>query len=498
MKTLVIQLEGYDDVISIKDKMAWQSCRRVLLVWPKRGKILANELELVLLQRAAKANGADLALVSHHPVIMEWALEKEIPLFASINAAERSAWKSVPSTITEKRFPRGVAAIKAKKLAVPTFLHNDKVKSWWRMVAMAASLAALLALFLVIFPLAEITYYPQVAMQETEMEFSASEEQTAINPAGGIPAFPVFIETSAELSCPSSGITTVATSKAQGIVSLTNLSEQELVLPEGSFLVTNEEEPGFFVLKRAVTLPAGIGETLQADAEALLAGEKGNIDAERIVSIAGEAGSQVQVTNEAAFTGGTSTQVPTPNGKDYEILKEQLLTQLAEQAQKNLIAEDNKGVQLIQGSVQLEEILLEEQLGEIGQPFDEATLRITARFKGLSFKQSDLETVAKIILDADITQGYVPLGDSLEVSPVDQVLLDQSGRATWKASVSRRVIPGTDFEQAAVLLSGKSMARAKTIFAGLFEQTQSASFKNLLPWMPFLSTRIKFINGALP
>ena len=498
MKTLVIQLEGYDDVISIKDKMTWQPCRRVLLVWPKRGKILTNELELVLLQRAAKANGAELALVSHHPVIMEWALEKEIPLFASINAAERSAWKSVPSIVTERRFPRGVAAIKAKKPAEFSSALTEKVKSWWRVVAMAASLAALLALFLVIFPSAEITFYPQIALQENEMEFSASEKQTAINPAGGIPALPVFIETSAELSRPSSGITTVATTKAKGIVTLTNLSEQQLVLPEGSFLVTNEEDPGFFILTRSVTLPAGIGETLQADAEALLAGEKGNIEAERIVSLAGEAGSQVQVTNEAPFTGGTSTQVPAPDERDYKILKEQLLTQLADQAQKNLIAEDEKGVQLIQGSVQLEEILLEEQLGEIGQPFDEATLRISARFKGLSYRQSDLETVARIILDADITQGYVALDESLEVSPVDPVLLDQTGRATWKASVSRRVIPDTDFEQAAVLLSGKSMASAKTIFAGLFEQTQPASFKNLLPWMPFLSMRIKFINGALP
>lgn len=498
MKTLVIQLEGFDDVISIKDKMAWQSCQRVLLVWPKRGRILSNELDLVLLQRNAQANGAELALVTHHPVIMDWALEKEIPLFASINAAERSAWKSVPSTITEKRFPRGIQAFEAKKAALPSVFLFDKVKPWWRMVAMAVSLAALLALFLVIFPSAEITFYPQVAIQENEMEFSASEKQTAINPAGGIPAFPVYIETSAELSRPSSGIATVAATKAQGIVTLTNLSGKELILPEGSFLITNDKEPGFFVLTRSATLPAGIGETIQADAQALLAGEIGNIEAESIVSLAGEAGAQVRVINEAPFSGGTSTQVPAPDEKDYQILKEQLLDQLATQAQKNLTVEQDEGLQLIQGSLQLEDILLEEKVGEIGQPSDKATMRITAKFKGLSFRQSDLVTVATIILDADITEGYMPLSEALELRTVGQVNLDRTGRATWKASVSRRVMPVIDFEQAAVLLSGKSIAKAKAYFAGLIPQTQPAKFKSLLPFMPFLPMRIEFINGALP
>jgi hypothetical protein len=334
MKTLVIQLEGFDDVISIKDKMAWQSCQRVLLVWPKRGRILSNELDLVLLQRNAQANGAELALVTHHPVIMDWALEKEIPLFASINAAERSAWNPSHPPLQKNVFLAVYRHLKLKKLHSHLFFFLIKSSRGGVMVAMAVSLAALLALFLVIFPSAEITFYPQVAIQENEMEFSASEKQTAINPAGGIPAFPVYIETSAELSRPSSGFATVAATKAQGIVTLTNLSGKELILPEGSFLITNDKEPGFFVLTRSATLPAGIGETIQADAQALLAGEIGNIEAESIVSLAGEAGAQVRVINEAPFSGGTSTQVPAPDEKDYQILKEQLLDQLATQAQK--------------------------------------------------------------------------------------------------------------------------------------------------------------------
>jgi hypothetical protein len=145
----------------------------------------------------------------------------------------------------------------------------------------------------------------------------------------------------------------------------------------------------------------------------------------------------------------------------------------------------------------LEDILLEEKVGEIGQPSDKATMRITAKFKGLSFRQSDLETVATIILDADITEGYMPLSEALELRTVGQVNLDRTGRATWKASVSRRVMPVIDFEQAAVLLSGKSIEKPKHILR-VIPQTQPAKFKSLLPWMPFLPMRVEFINGALP
>jgi len=51
VKTQIIQLEEHDDTISVKDKMDWSQTPRVLLVWPERGKVFRNRIDLVLLDR---------------------------------------------------------------------------------------------------------------------------------------------------------------------------------------------------------------------------------------------------------------------------------------------------------------------------------------------------------------------------------------------------------------------------------------------------------------
>lgn len=40
MKTHVVQLERDDDVVSARDKMLWSKAPRILVVWPRRGRVL--------------------------------------------------------------------------------------------------------------------------------------------------------------------------------------------------------------------------------------------------------------------------------------------------------------------------------------------------------------------------------------------------------------------------------------------------------------------------
>ena len=64
MKTQVIQLDVHDDVTSIRDKMSWAKTSRILLVYPRRSRILKRTLDLRLLQRHALLLGAQLAIVA--------------------------------------------------------------------------------------------------------------------------------------------------------------------------------------------------------------------------------------------------------------------------------------------------------------------------------------------------------------------------------------------------------------------------------------------------
>jgi len=496
MKTHVIQLETHDDVISIKDKMTWQSCRRIVLVWPKRGRIISSELDLVLLERTAKGLGAELALVTHHPVVREWALEKEIPIFASISAAERSAWRPTPATIQEKRIPRGVASVRNEKETLQKNSDSGKNPAVVKTAALILSLAALFSLFFVLVPSAKIVYYPEVRPQEIEIGITASENIGGVNPSGGIPAVPVYTEVSGELSKPSSGKSTVETEKAGGKVTLTNLTEQTLRIPKGTLVIANDGQDLFFSLNDDAILPAGIGKSVEARAEALLPGVEGNVESGKIISVAGEIGALVSVTNETAFSGGQSVEAPAPQESDYSTLTSQLLEQLKNEGLVSLAAELQPGSDLIDGSIQLEEILVEDQVNLIGSPSDEAVLRMTVRLKALIVQESDLKSIASLLLGANRPDGYQPLNDDIEIQRTGEVSVSQNGQASWTMKAYCLITPQWDANQAAVAMSGMRVKKAKAWFEKLFLQTQPADFKLIWPWMPFLSTRIQFINGA--
>ena len=93
MKTYIMQLEKYDDIVSVRDKMRWGKAGRILLVWPDRGEILNRRLDLVLLKRHSASLGAQLAIVSRDPDIRYHAPRLGIPVFKNLKKAQSSAWR---------------------------------------------------------------------------------------------------------------------------------------------------------------------------------------------------------------------------------------------------------------------------------------------------------------------------------------------------------------------------------------------------------------------
>src|SRR5690606_24968109 len=77
-----IQLEPYDDVVSIRDRLQFVKVRRVLLIFPKHGEVLRRKLDLVLIQREAARRNIQIALLCKNPDVAEHA--------ASINIDRKS------------------------------------------------------------------------------------------------------------------------------------------------------------------------------------------------------------------------------------------------------------------------------------------------------------------------------------------------------------------------------------------------------------------------
>jgi hypothetical protein len=96
MKTQVIQLEVHDDVISIRDKMAWAKTDRILLVFPRQGRLRMRPLDLRLLRRYATALGVELAFVTRSIELKRLAREEGIPSYRVVSQEQRRKWETLP------------------------------------------------------------------------------------------------------------------------------------------------------------------------------------------------------------------------------------------------------------------------------------------------------------------------------------------------------------------------------------------------------------------
>ncbi|MBA3073565.1 MAG: hypothetical protein FP831_08210 [Anaerolineae bacterium] len=499
MKTNVIQLEVHDDVISIKDKMAWQSCQRMILVWPKHGKILHNELEMVLLNREAKSLGAELALVTHHPVVREWALDSNLPLFASISAAEKGAWKIDAQGSLANKVPKGVEAIRSIRAKLPHVGSKEPINPLINGLAVLLSVMAVIALLVFLLPQAEVIYTPATTQQAVEIRIKASEVFSGINPSGNIPAKAVFVEVSGEKAMPSTGKVSISTTKAVGEVVFTNLTSADVTLSAGSLFLAGEQNLVSFSLTEAVVVPAGVNDSATGKVEALIAGVEGNLAADSTWVLPGGMDGMVSVSNPDEFSGGGGVETPSPNDEDYALIERLLLADLMNQGLASFKAEQAEGVELIEPSLILDKILLSEQVNKIGEPADEAVMRLNVRLKLFTYQQSDIMAIADLALTANQTDGYVSVNDRLSLNRVGDFRVDDFGQATWALNASRTLVPEWNVEQTAAELSGMKVAEAGSYFSSLFAQSSPVVIEMWLakwPWMPFLSTNIGFVSGA--
>ena len=106
MKTQVIYLDSHDDIVSIRDRMAWAKSERILLVWPRRGQVDIRPLDLTLLRRHAESLGAQVGLVTRNAELRSAAREEGISFFSGVIAAQKKAWQTKRSARPERRFPR--------------------------------------------------------------------------------------------------------------------------------------------------------------------------------------------------------------------------------------------------------------------------------------------------------------------------------------------------------------------------------------------------------
>ena len=130
----MISVQPFDDVHSVIDKMnqilnANVAVKRILIIWPKRGRLIEEPLDFGRLATWAKHHDVQIAIAVRDPFIQKIAAERNIPVFSSRENAQQENWisKKVLDVDLQPVRQQAFAALQADKETVSL---RTRVSKW--------------------------------------------------------------------------------------------------------------------------------------------------------------------------------------------------------------------------------------------------------------------------------------------------------------------------------------------------------------------------------
>ncbi len=333
MKLQIIQLEPYDDVVSVRDRLSFVKAERVLLVWPRlpngSASILRRKLDLVLIQREAARRGTRLALVTTDPEIMDRAAELNISTFESVRASQQGRWKHPRNKVFVDRSDRPDNAPDAHELRllasrlVSQTPRQRLTRRVTRIVVSVVLAATVLTVAAILVPGAEVQLFPSRSQIDATVALTADPSLTFVDvERGRIPATLDTLDVEAQASIPTTGIKDVPGAVASGSVIFTNQTNSDVSIPPGTIVSTAASRPARFRTTAEALVPGGIGKRISVTIQAAegTTGAAGNVDAGLIVNVEGPLASSLTARNPEATRGGAVRQQAVVAQADYDSL----------------------------------------------------------------------------------------------------------------------------------------------------------------------------------
>jgi len=418
--------------------MDWSQTPRVLLVWPERGKVLRNRLDLILLERYCSSHGSQLALLTQDSQVIFQASEAGIPVFQSRRTAQLQPWRK--SFREFKRREIGDKAVEVRDRDL--FARNNKpshkdLSPWTRISIFIAAVLAVLAIAGMLLPSAVISIEKEINQKELIIPIRAIIGENQILLAGQIPARELSIEAQNLQSIPTSGNTAIPAEYASGEVLITNLGDESITIPHNTILSTNSENPVQFLTSEAGKLPPESGESITIKIIAIDPGDLGNIAADQITTISTTLHAEVSVTNPLPTSGGTDIYVSAPNSSDRRRLSRNLaisLKDIASQEMATLLDQDDV---LLTPDLEDYEIISEVFDPIEGSPGTELHLEKKVSFTILYASGEDLLSLATDLVKAQYQEeDFEPLIESISLTHLSTPYPDFSQSYNWEMEVT--------------------------------------------------------------
>ncbi len=491
MKTAIIQLDPFDNVISIRERIAWSKTQRILLVWPNKGKIKLDPMEIILILRSAERLGAQISVVTDEPVIINQLKGLGVSIFSSIPEAQKKPWRKPKirnRSITSKNSDRNWNQINFDRKSQN---QNKELSTLVRWIIFVVGLLSTLLIILIFIPSAHITLSPKLEKQTVQMNLRSDPSIKEINMTGAIPLNIVEIEIEDQLEGNSTGIIRIPDKKASGEVTFRNLSDKEVLIPKGTIVRTSGDPLIRFETIQEARLKPGIESQINVPILSLSGGTIGNLPVGSISTIESDLGGNIVVVNNDAIYGGVDIKTFSPTENDYENLKIKLLQRLEMKSLEGIRATNPQAILISDSTIKIDEIIAEERIPEVGDPAERYVLKIRAKVSGWVFTEEDIEKSIELVMNADLNNQFHSNQGDMDIEIIDDsVVLDENG-LQWEVKATREISPNIDENFIIQNILGLKVDSAKSIIKNEIKlRTEpviviSPSFWKYLPFLPF-------------
>lgn len=494
--TEAIRLQNYDNFYSLMDRLSQRDAsgepgRRLLLVFPPRGRILSEPMDFGRLRSWAARNGYEIAFViPGSDTLRKMAAEHGFPVFRSLNEADKAEWKTAPVDVKIED-----PAERIRRLAV---LKKDAEQSqdspmpfFPRLLIFLFTIAVLALVFLAILPQAKVEITPLLSRKTLNMSIWTDENLNTVTIGGGIPTMEKQLDLTLSAVVPATAAVQVEPALAVGTVILRNICPSPYSVSAGTMVGTAAElsEGTAYQTLEAVRLE---GETEQAvRVESSAGGADKNLPAGSVRFIAYPDDRCIEVRQEEAFSGGNDGVYASPGEADLEAAREKILSLVPAAADAALRADPDYDDLMLLGDPAELEVRSEHYSPEPG--FASQTLEMwqTLRVRVKTVRRSDMEALIRAQTGrmdgqtAGLT-GYRILSGPEEVN----------GLSVWTVEAEYLAYePETNAEALQLTLRGKKLEEAQAILATLrhVKQTRITLLPSFLNRLPLAAQNIRVI-----
>jgi len=497
MKTQVIKLDSQDDVISVRDKMSWAKTERILLVFPRRSRVLARTLDLRLLQRHAARLGARFAIVSRSDELRGSAEGLNILAFKTAASAHLQVWEMEKSPASP--FIRSVHP-DLRQMRREAFPPEARWRSLFgfRFLFFTVGVLAIFAVLSLFIPSATIQLSPATRLQSLTFNISASLNVKSVNLAGSLPARLISVVVERSKMVQTTGSATIPDAGALGLARFRNLTTTQSNIPAGTIVSTQTSPPIRFATTMDASVAAGLGKTVDVPVQAVEGGSTSNLPAETLIAIEGDLGADLVVTNPSPTTGGSNRTAAIQTAEDRSLVHEALLAEILKECKTNLTQALTPGDVYFPDTLAISQIISENIFPAEGQSGDTLSLTMRVQCQARYASQTDVNALAVMSLDANLPEGYAPTSDRLELIPASIPLTNADGVTRWGMQAQRSLRARLDPLIAVQRSLGRNPAEAVSQLNESLPLAQLPIIQvkpGWWPWMPAIPFRITVSSG---